>query len=45
MNRHVRPSYNDQKEIYIAKVHWNWNIVLDMTKDGIQHPSIICCFF
>jgi len=38
MNRHVRPCYEHQKEIYIAKVHWNWKIVLDMTKDSIQHP-------
>ncbi len=38
MNRHVRPCYEHQKEIYIAKVHWNWKIVLDMTKDSVQHP-------
>lgn len=38
MNHHVRPSYAQQKEIYIAVIHWNWSVTRELNTNGIKEP-------
>lgn len=38
MVKHIHPTCDGQKVVYIAKIHWHWDVVLSEINNGVHDP-------